>query len=485
MNKLAIGFFAVASLCTFSSAVADEVTTCVQQFLSDAHYEIGVVDGQAGRRTFAAAKLLQSRYKMLDLPELSSETMNQWCEKLSSDAGQMILTQRSILGTVAMSEQEGPADFWSADNRTDVCFGASFQRGASFRVPLMDTTPAFTESIAAGIKPIFPPAPGAPECDMTGGGNPPKPLIDAGITGDYHGGSDWVPFEPSYLFLSRTLAAYRYAATPELTQSLVTFLTEWASANALSQNIYFPGSSRLDFHVLSVLPGAIIAFSEVADAMSMEEKMVVGKWLTRLVDVTGKSPFMDRQDNKAYLVAYIVMLWGVLIDEPSMIDAGIEAYKNAIYDMRPDGSFPVDSGRGGSGLHYSNRSTMMMVALATLGDVVDADLHEFTSSGRSLKDAVEWMVASSKFPELNQRHALSCPDGGDGNGSSIASPELAHVLNGSMRVWVTPYLMSGKVDDDLSATLQSGPYGNAARGMSEVRVGGPLACFAAGIYGQD
>ena len=94
---------------------------------------------------------------------------------------------------------------------------------------------------------------------------------------------------------------------------------------------------RLDFHVQSVLPPLIIAYSDVSGALTKRQRVQVGKWINRLVEQSQKSDFYSRQDNKAYLRHLTALLWGIVVDNEGLIEQARQGYQNAIFDMRPDG----------------------------------------------------------------------------------------------------------------------------------------------------
>ncbi|MDC0131137.1 heparin lyase I family protein, partial [Planktomarina temperata] len=98
----------------------------------------------------------------------------------------------------------------------------------------------------------------------------------------------------------------------------------------------------------------------------------------------------------------------------------------AIHDMRPDGSFPTDSARSGMGLHYSSIATGHLVMMSALiYSNTQQDLFSYTVDGRSIHDAVNFIVKAIKQPVItNKLYALPCPGGGD-RWATIGDPELA------------------------------------------------------------
>src|SRR5581483_11361147 len=97
-----------------------------------------------------------------------------------------------------------------------------------------------------------------------------------------------------------------------------------------------------------------------------DERAVVGPWLNDLVKRAAASHWKDRADNKVYMRTYIALLWGLMAGDDKPVQDAIFTYKLAIHDMRPDGSWPIDSQRGGMGLLYNSAaaSQVVMIALA-------------------------------------------------------------------------------------------------------------------------
>ena len=102
--------------------------------------------------------------------------------------------------------------------------------------------------------------------------------------------------------------------------------------DALKKNIRFKLMDyfRLDFHVQSLIPTMIIAYSDVSGSMTVSERVQVGRWLNRLVEQSQKSKFPSRQDNKSYLRHLTALLWGIVIGHDGLIDQARLGYQNAI-----------------------------------------------------------------------------------------------------------------------------------------------------------
>ena len=286
----------------------------------------------------------------------------------------------------------------------------------------------------------------------------PKPLIDAKISSKY-GGKDQKRFQPIYEFLNTNIGLNRLEPNGVAEGRLKDFLLSWSSVNALSKNIRFTlmKEFRLDFHVQSLLPPMIIAYSDVSTSLTQSEKVQVGKWINRLVEQSQQSDFYSRQDNKAYLRHLSALLWGIVINDKGLIEQAKQGYQNAIFDMRPDGTFPKDVSRGGTGIHYQNRSTNALMAIAGYSTLIGENWIEYAVNGRSIRNAVEWLDEANSDPSLNKVYARSCEGGSNG---TIDNPNMNHlnILNtGESDIsWVTLYMnLTNEEPSFLSKRVQS------------------------------
>ena len=303
----------------------------------------------------------------------------------------------------------------------------------------------------------------------------PKPLVDAKISSKY-GGKDQKRFQPIYEFLNTNVGLNRLEPNGVAESRLKEFLLSWSSADALSQNIRFTlmKEFRLDFHVQSLLPPMIIAYSDVSRSLDKNERVQVGSWLNRLVEQSQQSDFYSRQDNKAYLRHLTALLWGVVIKNERLVEQAKKGYQNAIFDMRPDGTFPKDVSRGGTGIHYQNRSTNALMALAGYATLIGENWIEYEVNGRSIEDAVTWLDKANADPSLNKVYARRCDGGSNG---TIDNPNMSHLnvlRTGESDIsWVTLYMhLTNKKPSFLSKRVRADRgYWSTAYGPQSCLVG--------------
>ena len=286
----------------------------------------------------------------------------------------------------------------------------------------------------------------------------PEPLIDARINSQY-GGDDHKRFAPYYEFLSVNIGLNRREPHGIAQERLKQFLLTWSQSNALSKNIRFTlnQSFRLDYHIQTLIPLLITAFSDLSEDLTSTQKTEIGQWINRLVEDSQRSQFMSRQDNKAYLQHLTALMWGIVIKNDDLIDQSRNAYQTAILDMRPDGTFPLEVSRGGSGLQYQNTAVNVLMTMAAFSTLISENWIEYEVNGRSLKAAVQWLDSASSDPSMNKIYARTC-DGG--SFASIDNPNMNYLnkqeTGESELSWVPLYrFMTGETPEFMAKGMRS------------------------------
>ncbi len=205
-------------------------------------------------------------------------------------------------------------------------------------------------------------------------------------------------------------------------------VVDWAKGKSLGKGIHVSwGNKPVDYQMLAMILAVLSGTAAIAPDFTADERVIVGPWLNDLVKQAAASHWKDREDNKAYMRTYAALLWGLIVGDNRPVQDAINSYKLAIHDMRPDGSWPIDSQREQRGLHYDSAATSHLVTIATaLQNARGVDLFSYTVDGRSVHTAVDFVVASIQNPgPMNAKYAISCPDGGHLNNDGIDHPDLA------------------------------------------------------------
>lgn len=408
---------------------------CVQQGLSDLGFDPGPVDGVIGRRTTEAVALFAVN-SGLGGPALSNETADEWCKTIGAFAKlpdakdishlDLILEPQGILSDSKQSK------LWNAYATSSQCLEDQiYHLAPTHPVSVrMQTADAFG---ATAWQSPFPPLPGdEPRVCRARVATPTIPAAIPVVNLNEAYGERQDNVEEAAVWFSRNAAAYRFFGDAKYARMIRQGLMEWAQADSLGEGINVSwGTQPIDYQMMATILSLLSAASTVASEITADERATIGPWLNELVRNVGDSEWGQRQDNKQYMRNYTLLLWGLMTRDDSLIQNAIFEYKLAIHDMRPDGSWPVDSQRGGMGLHYGSNATSQLVLTAlALKNSRGIDLFSYEVEGRSVHNAVDWIVSSIKSPgEVNSIYAIPCPDSGDRFGS-IERPSMYYAEAG-------------------------------------------------------
>ncbi|MFM9989845.1 MAG: alginate lyase family protein [Burkholderiaceae bacterium] len=210
---------------------------------------------------------------------------------------------------------------------------------------------------------------------------------------------------------------------------LKNFLIKFAEKNALSDGLYTNWSTTITentpvhFEILSLSLNLIHSFNYTQELMTQDEKETVGNWLNRIVTTTIKSSWGgSRQDNKAYYRSQIALAWGLIIGDADLVKNAILIFKNAINEMRVDGSFVNESSRGGSANLYQSQATDSLISLATsLEENLGLPALNFEINNKSVWSAANRTLdAFENQVKIASQYGKSCESASYG---STASPD--------------------------------------------------------------
>jgi hypothetical protein len=203
---------------------------------------------------------------------------------------------------------------------------------------------------------------------------------------------------------------YRYNPDPGTAAALAATLVKWARAKALSKNQY--DNSEFKFPVTLLIEAMQNAFFEIGATMSPEDRATVGTYLNAEIAEVERAG-SSRPNNHDNLYAYMGAVWGLGTNDRTAVQQAIDTYKRNIEDMRPDGSWPIDSQRGANANQYVSMATGDLVMLAALLKVkLGIDLFSYSVKGRSIHTAVDYVLKMIADPVGTSMHyGLSCPAG--------------------------------------------------------------------------
>lgn len=254
----------------------------------------------------------------------------------------------------------------------------------------------------------------------------PKPI--AKVTLDERYGERQEDVDRVAVWFRRLTTYHHLTGDPIAATQLRQALLDWAKAKGLTKGIHVSwGAKPVDYQMMTAIMSMLSAAAEIAPSLSEDDRALIGPWLNDLVKQSAASYWKDRTDNKAYMRAYMALLWGITVGDDKAVQDAILTFKLGINDMRPDGSQPIDSQRGGMGINYNAASSSHLVMIAVaLKSALGIDLFDYSVDGRSVHSAVDFIVRSLKEPAAtNLLYAIPCPGGGDRWGA-LDKPNTHH-----------------------------------------------------------
>lgn len=197
-----------------------------------------------------------------------------------------------------------------------------------------------------------------------------------------------------------------------------------------SSNVFF-------FTVTGLLPVAMEYYQQKDEFTASEQELVdkyfLNKWRQLSQTTVVSAPLIDNKYATYAAFSYAV---GLATNNRSAKQTGIHAYRRVISAMRPDGSNPLDSGRAGSAIHYTNLNISSLVATAELATIDGVDLYSFSGRNGGLDTSIDFLIAATRDPSLISVYAN---DDGDGfQGFSASNQDLRWPRN-DMASWVAMY----------------------------------------------
>ena len=184
------------------------------------------------------------------------------------------------------------------------------------------------------------------------------------------------------------------------TASLIRLLDRWARANAL-----WGGDRRAlnrNYALDRTLLPTIVAFAIVRGQPELQPaaQARIEGWLDRLVRSRLRPPAdsVTQRNNHHYLRGSVDMAWGALTGDDRRFQAGIDAYRDALADMRPDGSLPLETERGARALWYQRHAIASLVVIAEIAANQGLDLYGLQTDGRDLHGAIRFLLDAIEEP---------------------------------------------------------------------------------------
>lgn len=183
-------------------------------------------------------------------------------------------------------------------------------------------------------------------------------------------------------------------------------MDKWAAARALIN--YDPiASSQAWFQAEWTLCATGVTASVLAEDAKLDpaEQHRVAAWLdeaaTRLISIEGtrKSQKNNHHDWRGLAAISI----GSLNNDRKLIDFGVTTFKEAIDQLNPDGSMPLEMARHENAIHYQGFALQPLVLIAEFAAQRHIDLYSYSAHGLTLHDAIVFYGRAIADPSIIQK----------------------------------------------------------------------------------
>jgi poly(beta-D-mannuronate) lyase len=215
--------------------------------------------------------------------------------------------------------------------------------------------------------------------------------------------------EPFAWQVMAAAAAAFGAADANARRELAALLHRWAGAHAMRLGPRPSANSRYALD-RTLLPTIVAFWLLQGDAVwPPAARDEVAHWLDDLVSEGGaiEPGGMSARNNHHYLRGSVLMAWGALTGDAAAYARGPAAYRDALRDMRPDGSLPLETRRGARALWYQRHAIASLVTIAEMAAVQGQDLYGMEVDGRSLHTAVQFLLDGIADPRRVWRYAAA------------------------------------------------------------------------------
>lgn len=199
-----------------------------------------------------------------------------------------------------------------------------------------------------------------------------------------------------------SLSGDRDAAT-----RLVLLLDRWARQRALRPS--GPPDVNRNYALDRALLPTLVAVSvlEGRGAFHQEQRSRLLTWLKELIDTRPRpaSATVTRRNNHHYLRGSVDAAWGALTGDQAYFASGLQAYRDGIDEIQPDGSLPLETRRGEMALWYQRHALASLVVIAEIAANQGIDLYGYRAGDRDLHTAVRFLIEGIDEPGLVEPYA--------------------------------------------------------------------------------
>lgn len=206
-------------------------------------------------------------------------------------------------------------------------------------------------------------------------------------------------------------AAWRGLQDSTAARTVVAEMRRWAEAAALeSVADVGPQQSNTNsiYSLRRALVGLLSSWKELESAARPEDRRAINAWLARLVAVQdtstggqggrGRPGAVSNRNNHAYLRGTVDALWAARDADHARAAKAASVVRGAVEEMRPDGSLPLETARGARALWYQRHAIASLVAIGEALAPMGHDVWAARADGRSLHDAVTFLIEAVREP---------------------------------------------------------------------------------------
>lgn len=153
------------------------------------------------------------------------------------------------------------------------------------------------------------------------------------------------------------------------------------------------------FEFITLMP-YVVGYAHHKNSFTADERAEVEGWISSRLKLIGNSLLDQKANNRVYHLGAIIAAYGYATSDPKLTRKAFNVYKTAIRYLRDDGSLREDSERGGSALFYTSSALSSLVTLADMLQSSGVDAYAYTHKGKSIHDAVGFLIAASNDPSL-------------------------------------------------------------------------------------
>jgi hypothetical protein len=270
-----------------------------------------------------------------------------------------------------------------------------------------------------------------------------------------------------------TISAYRTLMDLDMVRARrdIDALRAHATANAwIPAQSSDPAASAAIEGLGAVIPAWLIL--RQTTVATDDDRAVVEGWLLRVSRFTdihpgGNSIGTQRGTNE--------MLLGLIVGDDALYQGGLrEGFYAQLQGMRADGSFPLETDRGRKALEHTGRNISLMVYAAQIGLSQGMDLYATEVDGKSLDDAIAFLLRADDDNALVDVYAQANRNPGLGFGDFAPNAQVTPFA-GYSRGWIKLYterFPTGAMSRALEDKIDLG------RRIFSDTTGGSVSCYA-------